>query len=123
MQTALYLAAALVLLVALAHSYLGERYLLAQVFRNKPSAILDSRGFAGRTLRVAWHITSIAWLGFAALLVLLALGKAPPAAIAAVIGWTFLVHGVVALVASRGNHLSWILFLTVGALAIYAQQV
>jgi hypothetical protein len=85
MQTALYIAAALVLIVALAHSYLGERYLLARLFRNNTSKILDSNGFAGRTLRFAWHITSIAWLGFAALLVLLALGRATPAAIAAVI--------------------------------------
>jgi hypothetical protein len=123
MQTILYIAAALVLLVALAHSYLGERYLLARLFRNNTSKILDSHGFAGRTLRFAWHITSIAWLGFAALLVLLALGRATPAAIAAVIGWTFLIHGAVTLVASRGKHLAWILFLTIGALAIYAQQI
>ncbi len=120
----LFAAAVLVLIVAIAHSYLGERYLLQRLFqRYTIPPLLGSSQFAASTLRVAWHITSIAWLGLAALLVLLAVGHATPAAVGTVIGITFGVHGLVALVASRGKHLSWIFFLSIGALAVYAAQM
>jgi hypothetical protein len=121
MTIALYIAAALVLVVALAHSYLGDRYLLQRLLKRCTiPPLLGSSQFAASTLRVAWHITSVAWLGFAGLLVLLALGRATPWAVSMVIGITFGVHGVVALVASRGKHLSWIFFLAISALAVYA---
>jgi hypothetical protein len=121
MTIALLIAAALVLLACAAHSYLGERYLLKRLFQRKDlPKLMGNDEFAMRTLRFAWHITSLAWLGFAALLALLAYGSATPRAVGLVIGGTFFMHGAVALIASRGKHLSWIAFFAIALLVLYA---
>ena len=59
---------------------------------------------------------------FAAVLVLLANPPVTPSAIGLVIGCTFLVHCVYVLIASRGRHLSWVAFLVIGIVAIYATR-
>jgi hypothetical protein len=115
---ALATAAILTVLLAVAHSYLGERYILIRLFRrgDLPKLFGGTR-FTQDTLRLAWHITSVAALGFAALLVALALpGGLGPRVYGRVIGATFVVSGLVALVGSRGRHLSWIVFFTIAAL-------
>ena len=113
-------AAALVVAVGLAHSYLGERYILTRLFqRSDLPRLFGSSDFTVRTLRFAWHITTVAWFGLAAILVLLAKTAATPENIALAVGWTFLASGLIALVASRGRHLSWVVFLAIGCLAIY----
>jgi hypothetical protein len=123
MNTLLYIAASLVVAVGIAHSYLGERYILVRLFRRGDlPKILGSAAFTARTLRFAWHITSIAWLGLAGVLVVLANPPAGSAALGLVVGCTFLAHAVVALVGSRGRHLSWPVFLAIGILAIYATR-
>jgi hypothetical protein len=108
-------AAALAFAVGLLHSWLGERYILIRLFRrrNLPQ-LFGGDVFTKRTLRFAWHLTTLAWWGFAVLL-LGASARAPLSApdrgMAAVIGGTFLVSGVYAFVATRGRHLSWVIFL------------
>ena len=63
--------AALVLavLLAAAHSYLGERYILIRLFRREDLPKLFGGGteFTTRTLRFAWHLTSVAWIAFLAI--------------------------------------------------------
>ena len=60
----LFLAAGLVLLVGLAHSYLGERYILIRLFRRSDLPhLFGSDVFTRRTLRFAWHLTTVAWWG------------------------------------------------------------
>jgi hypothetical protein len=121
MEITLYIAAILVLCVAAAHSYLGERYILVRLFRrNDLPKLFGSAEFTTRTLRFAWHLTSVAWLGFASVLVLLAHPPIQPRIIGLVIGVTFLAHFAIALAGSKGKHLSWPVFLTIGVLAIYA---
>lgn len=68
----LIIASLLLILCGLVHSILGERYILIRLFKcdNLPH-IFGSDQFTKGTLRFAWHITSFAWFGFAALLVLL----------------------------------------------------
>jgi hypothetical protein len=123
MNTLLYIAASLVVAVGIAHSYLGERYILIRLFRRKDlPKLFGSTAFTMRTLRFAWHITSIAWLGLAGVLVVLANPPASSGALGLVVGCTFLAHGVVALAGSRGRHLSWPVFLAIGILAIYATR-
>lgn len=65
--------AGLATLLAGAHSYPGERYILIRLFRrdNLPK-LLGGVKFTKRTLRFAWHITSVACLGLASILVVLA---------------------------------------------------
>lgn len=113
-------AAALVVAIGFAHSYLGERYILTRLFRRSDlPRIFGSSDFTVRTLRFAWHITTVAWFGLATILVLLAKSAATTGNIAIAIGWTFLASGLIALVASRGRHLSWVVFFAIGCLAIY----
>ena len=124
MEFALYCAAFLLVSVGIAHSYLGERYILIRLFRRADlPKLFGSTEFTTRTLRFAWHLTSIAWLGFAAILVLLANPPTKPAAIGLAVGCTFLVHAGIALAGSRGRHLAWPVFLAIGILAIFATRL
>lgn len=118
MKALLAIAASLAVLLAAAHSYLGERYILVRLFRrdNLPKLFGDTT-FTRHTLRFAWHITSVAWLGFAALLgTLPPLGAGTPQAQLRVISVTFGVSGLVTLLGSRARHLAWIVFLAIAAL-------
>jgi len=66
MRISLLMAAVLTILVAAAHSYLGERYILIRLLRrNDLPKLFGGVEFTKKTLRFAWHITSIAWLGLA----------------------------------------------------------
>lgn len=121
MIVALYLAAFLAVFVGIAHSVLGERYILIRLFRRDDLPKLFGRTeFTIRTLRLAWHITSIAWWGFAAILVQLAQGTVSQRSIAWVVAITFCVSAIVTFVVSRARHLAWIIFLFIGCVAFYA---
>ena len=118
MRVSLLIAAGLTILLAAAHSYLGERYILIRLFRrdNLPK-LLGGVEFTKLTLRFAWHITSVAWLGLASLIVILAPSPgATQLTQARAIAGVFGVSGVAALLGSRGRHLSWVVFLTIAAL-------
>ncbi len=123
MSPLLDLAAALVVALGVAHSWLGERYLLRRLFRRDDlPQLFGSADFTRRTLRFAWHVTSVAWLGLAAVLVVLARPPISASALGLSVGLAFLVQGVIALVGSRGQHLSWPVFLAIGLLAIFATR-
>lgn len=119
-----YLAAFLLVFISLAHSWLGERYLLIRLFRRDDlPKIFGSVSHTKATLRFAWHLTSVAWLGFAAILVLLANPGARNTQIANVIGMVFILHFLVALIGSRGRHFSWIVFLVISIVVLYRANV
>ena len=100
--------------LALVHSVLGERYILMRLFRRTDlPKLFGSEDFTKRTLRFAWHLTSVVWLGVAAVIFWLVAGDAVGAL--RVIAVTALVSSIVAAVGSRLRHLSWIVFLVVGA--------
>ena len=53
--------------LALVHSVLGERCILIRLFRRTDlPPLFGSDDFTKRTLRFAWHLTSVVWLGVAA---------------------------------------------------------
>lgn len=109
-------AATLTCLLALAHSYLGERYILTRLFRRDAlPRLFGGTEFTARTLRFAWHLTSLAWLSLAAVLVKLNSHLPSRAELGLLLAGTFATSGVVALIGSRGRHLSWIVF---GAIAL-----
>jgi hypothetical protein len=122
MNSALLVAAILIALVAVAHSYLGERYILMRLFRRADlPRLFGSDLFTRRTLRFAWHITSVAWLGLAGVLVVLA-SPGPPArgALLLTVATTFLASAAIAAVGSRGRHLSWAVFTAIALFAWFA---
>lgn len=106
----LTIAALLTAAIGIVHSYLGEKYILIRLFRQPLPKLFGSDAFTRNTLRFAWHITTIAWFGFAALLILVHLELASRPAILLTIATTFGITALVAFVASRGKHLSWIIF-------------
>lgn len=117
MQALLYFAAGLVVTLGAAHSVLGEKYILVRLFRrNDLPKLFGSAEFTTRTLRFAWHLTTIAWFGFAALLVRAAHGELSGEALR-IIGATFVLSGLVALIGSRGKHLAWIAMFCIGGIA------
>ena len=124
MNISLVIAAILVALVGVAHSYLGERYILMRLFRRGNLSELYRRAdFTKRTLRLAWHITTVLAFGFAALLLALASsGREGIQTLCKIISATFALSGLLALVLSRARHLSWIVFFAVAALVWFAQR-
>lgn len=116
----LYVAAALLVGISFTHSYLGERYILIRLFRRPDlPKLFGSDLFTRRTLRFAWHITSIAWLGFAGLLTAVASPAAGTAraTVGAAVAATFGASAILALAGSRGRHYAWAVFLAIAVLA------
>ena len=71
-------AASLMILLGLAHSVLGECYLLIRLFRRPDlPKLFGSTAFTTRTLRFAWHLTTVIAWGLAA--VVLQVGDLPDA--------------------------------------------
>ncbi|MEZ4397970.1 MAG: hypothetical protein R3C71_13765 [Candidatus Krumholzibacteriia bacterium] len=114
------LAALLAVLLAVAHSSLGERFILIRLLRRQDlPRLFGSDRFTRRTLRFAWHLSSVAWLGLAAALVLQAgedLESARERLLLA-LSLTFLVSGAITALVSRGRHLAWPVFVAVALLA------
>lgn len=118
------LASAAVLLIAIgiAHSWLGERYILSRLLSRPLPKLFGSDWFTRRTLRFAWHVTTIAWFGFSAVLLAIETGSASSATLRAIVAATFAMTAAVALIASRGRHLSWIVFAAVALLCVLAGE-
>jgi hypothetical protein len=106
--------------IALAHSWLGERYILVRLLRRPDlPPLFGSDIFTKRTLRFAWHLTTVAWCGLGALLLRAAWRPAADtSATTQIVAATFLVSAVVAGIGSRGRHFSWIIFLGIAAAAL-----
>jgi hypothetical protein len=115
----LEIAATLIFALGAAHSYLGERYLLMRLFRRDSlPKLLGGTEFTKQTLRFAWHLTTVAWWALALLLLQAAQGGLTATSAVQVIGWTAIVSGLFPLVFTRGRHLSWIVMLAIGGLAL-----
>lgn len=106
----LLIAAILTIAIGLSHSYLGERYILTRLFRRSVPKILGSEAFTKTTLRFAWHITTIAWMGFAVVLLMIHFREVSRTNLLIIIGVTFAASAITSLLASRGRHYSWIVF-------------
>ena len=118
-----YIASVFIVLVGIAHSYLGEKYILVRLLQKSDlPKLFGGTKFTQNTLRFAWHITTVAWLGLALILVYLAVGQISKQIIGNVIGITFLIHFFVALIASKGKHLSWLAFLVISVSTLYASN-
>ena len=123
MQSLYFVAAGLCFALGLAHSILGERYILTRLFRrNDLPRLFGGTEFTARTLRFAWHLTTVAWWGAAALFCYMARDRVSSASVAGVLAGVFLVSAAVTLVASRGRHFAWPVFLAIGVIALYGSQ-
>ena len=124
MSRALVAAAILIVAVGLAHSWLGERYVIRRLLRRSDlPRLFGDDSFTRQTLRFAWHLTTLAWLGLAAVLLVLSglwpsvrVGDGLILAIAA----TFIGSALAAIVFTRARHVSWIVFALIAALCLIA---
>jgi hypothetical protein len=124
MNAELLAAAILIGLLGLVHSVLGERYILIRLFRRTDlPRLFGSDLFTRRTLRFAWHLTTVVWFGIAAVFVHLA-GPNPfgTARLGAIFAVTALASAIVALVGSRGRHPAWAVFLAIAALSWFGTR-
>lgn len=118
-----HFAAFLAVAIGIAHSVLGERYILIRLFRRPDlPKLFGGTEFTTRTLRFAWHLTTLAWWGFAAMFWYIAEGSLSAVATSRVMAVVFLVSAAVTLVASRGRHFAWVVFLVIGVIALYGSQ-
>lgn len=113
----LLVAAVLTVLIGIAHSYLGERYILIRLFRRALPPLFGDDRFTKNTLRFAWHITTIAWIGMAVIFCYLHFDALSKQALLGALGATFGLSGLTALIASKGRHLSWVVFFAIAILA------
>nr|WP_283164207.1 hypothetical protein [Shewanella corallii] len=107
-------ASILLVICGLVHSILGEKYILIRLFRrdNLPH-LFGSDEFTKGTLRFAWHITTLAWFGFAAILVL---QQNNASAFLYAISVVFALSALCSAYFTQGKHLSWVVFGAVSAL-------
>lgn len=113
------LAALLFVALGVAHSILGERYILVRLFRREDlPRIFGNTRFTTETLRFAWHLTTVAWFGFAALLLQISHGQLTPSSAAQIIGGTSIASGLLPLVITRGKHLSWLVLFAIGGILL-----
>lgn len=99
------------LTAAILHSILGERLFVRPIIERMDwSGVPLPSGFARRTVWLAWHVTSVTWLGAAAILLapVAGLHGAVPAYIlaAATFGAAFLM----ASFGTRWRHRAWPIF-------------
>lgn len=120
MKELLYVAAVLVTALAIAHSVLGERYILSRLFRRGDlPKLFGTSDFTVQTLRFAWHITTFAWFGLAALLVHAARGDLTVSGMLNIVGLTAIASGFLPLFFTRGKHLSWLVFFAIGGIVLW----
>lgn len=106
------LAAVLLVLLAIAHSVLGETSILRPLLRQE-WRVAEPRWAVERILRFAWHLTSLAWLALAA--VLLGVDVLP------VVAGFSMASAMMIFTMLRG-HLAWPLFLLAGLACLHADQ-
>lgn len=109
MEGAAWVSAGVLGLIGFAHSFLGERLVVGPLLASEGWSLRLGRRPSEILLRGAWHLTTLAWLGLAAVMC----GASPALAMAGVC----LVSGAAGLVWLRG-HLAWPLFLLAGAAAL-----
>ena len=113
----------LAIFIGLVHSYLGERYILTRLFERELPKLLGSDWFTKRVLRFAWHLTTVAWWGFAGILFILSSpGEYIQKQILMVIAVVFLVSGLFSASFTKGKHISWIFFWLISGLSFYVAQ-
>jgi len=113
----LIVAALLMFATGLAHSYLGERFLLIRLFRhgNLPKWFGGTQFTIG-TPRFVWHLLTVVWWGIAFIALRASEQALDSRSVLDVFSAAALVSALLPLILTRGKHLSWIVFLVIAVL-------
>lgn len=120
MSISLIAAAILTFTVGAIHSWLGEQRLIGPILAPENRKGVLVHDFARHVLRFAWHLTTLTWWAIAIILGLMAFSPAGETGrmILVVIATLFLAMGSFTLVTSRGQHVSWPFFLSIGVCSL-----
>lgn len=111
------IASIILVFIGLAHSYLGERYILIRLFkRDNIPHLFGSDFFTKGTLRFCWHVMSVASFGFAAILFN---KQSSDLYTLTVIGVVFSVSALFSIYFTKGKHLSWVAFMAVSLICFW----
>lgn len=99
----------LLVLLGLIHSLLGEKLILIPVLKREMPKLMGSDFLTRRTLRFAWHITTVLCWGMGVILIYYATDKTiqRDPVILHTIAMTSLICGFISLLIARGRHFSW----------------
>lgn len=119
MNVFLLIAGLLSAIIGVAHSVLGEKLLLRPLFEcGEVPKLLGSTLFAHRTLRFAWHLTTVLLVAIGT--VVMGIAVSPPDTgqvwILQSLAATFTVCSLLSLIGARGRHFSWWVFFIIAAL-------
>jgi CDP-diglyceride synthetase len=122
MNPQLAIAAVLSASLAVAHSWLGERWIIQPVLamENIPQLFGSRRGMK-KILRFAWHLTSVFFVGMAAVLLHYSV-VGSDRAVLFIISITYLLSAVMTLAVSRGRHYAWVVFVIIGLLTWFSRN-
>jgi len=109
----LFVAAGTTIFIAAAHSYLGEKRIFPRLFnRRDPPKLSGSAALMRSIVRWAWHLTSLAWVALAAILIALLNDPSQlPQSVGAIVATYLAIGAVVTFVTTRGRHIAWPFFL------------
>jgi len=107
----LIISALLLIFIGLVHSYLGEKYILSRLLKRELPKLFGSDIFTKQVLRFAWHLTTIAWFGFSAILITLSIDTPDHSKISLyIIAVVFLISGAMSFGYTKGRHYSYVVF-------------
>lgn len=108
----IWIAVALLVVVAIAHSVLGEKFLISPLIASSDWRLpVLSRAYANRLLRFAWHLTTIAWVGLA-----IALAGVPIDYVFAAVA----LGSAAWILVMLPGHVAWPALLTAGLLVLWS---
>ncbi len=119
MNLYLFAASLGITIVALIHSFLGEKLIVKPILKLNLPKILGSELLTKQTVRFAWHLTTLAAFGFAAILFFYSLNPIASDVIVItikIIATGLFVAALISAVATQGRHFSWWAFLLIGIL-------
>ena len=117
MNVQLAIAALLSAILAVSHSWLGERLILQPILgvQDLPKLSGSRRGMQ-KIVRFAWHLTSLYFVAMAAILFYYSRGTVD-ATVVRVIAVTNFLSAILTAAVSRGRHYAWVVFLAIGILS------
>jgi hypothetical protein len=117
----LFLSAGITVFIAVVHSYLGEKRVLPRLLANAGPILRRDPAFTRSILRWAWHLTSLAWIALALLLVAMTRVPADARTVPVLIIAGYLaVSGLICILTTRGRHIAWPFFMAAAASAAWA---
>jgi hypothetical protein len=114
----LYVSAGITVFIAITHSYLGEKRLLPRLLAGVGTLFRHDTKRIGSIVRWAWHLTSLAWVALALLLIAFTRMSSDVRALpVGIIAGCLALSGLVCFASTRGKHVAWPFFLAAAAAA------